>query len=73
VAAAALKAATSVMQHVQPSNPAAFVNRLLQLYEQQESTGPAQDLSALLQLIILVRAQQQPIFAIPQSPDTHVN
>jgi hypothetical protein len=56
VAAAALKAATSVMQHVQPSNPAAFVNRLLQLHnEQQDPTGPGQDFSALLQLIILVR------------------
>lgn len=74
VAAAALKAATSVMQHVQPSNPAAFINRVLQLHnEQQDPTGPGQDLSALLQLIILVRTQQQPACAAPQSLDKHVN
>lgn len=54
VSAAAVKAAASIMQHSHRSNPAAFVNRLLQLHQQHEAAA-GQDNSGLLELLILVR------------------
>lgn len=55
VSAAAVKAASSIMQHTYKNNPAALANQLLQLQQQHEA-APGQDNSGLLEMLIMVGA-----------------
>ena len=54
VAAAAFKAASMLMQHTQPGNPAGLVNKLLQQQQIISTSASKQDNSGLLELVILV-------------------